>query len=181
MGPSGGRRFLLLLALLGWAHGCRVAGGPAALNRAIALRFPSVSRLTTGDLAGWLARADTVRPVLLDVRAPEEFTVSHLAGARLAPSLEPALAVLAAAPADTPVVAYCSVGWRSTALAARLQARGYTRVYTLEGSLFQWANEGRPVYADAGQVQVVHPYGEPWSRFLDPARRAPAGRRRPDG
>ena len=181
MGPSCCRRFLLLIALLGWAYGCRVAGDPAALNRALALRFPSVSRLTTGDLAGWLARTDTVRPILLDVRAPEEFAVSHLAGARLTPSLEPALAALAAAPADTPVVAYCSVGWRAAALAARLHERGYTRVYTLEGSLFQWANEGRPVYADSGQVQVVDPYGEPWSRCLDPARRAPAWRRRPGG
>ncbi len=72
-----------------------------------------------------------------------------------------------------PVVAYCSVGYRSAGLADGLGQHGYTRVCNLEGSLFQWANEGRPLVDADGRVNVVHPYGEPWSDLLDEARRGP--------
>lgn len=48
-------------------------------------RYPSVPVLATAALAAWTARADTAQPVLLDVRTPAEYAVSHLAGARLAP------------------------------------------------------------------------------------------------
>jgi hypothetical protein len=36
-------------------------------------------------------------------------------------------------PKDRPVVAYCAVGWRSSALAEKLKAQGYTNVGNLEG------------------------------------------------
>ena len=90
-----------------------------------------------------------------------------------ASTLDDAVTALAGAALDTPVVAYCSVGYRSAGLADGLGQRGYTRVYNLEGSLFQWANEGRPLVDADGPVNVVHPYGEPWSDLLDEARRGP--------
>jgi hypothetical protein len=40
-------------------------------------------------------------------------------------------------------------------------------VFNLEGSLFQWANEGRPVYRDDVPVQAIHPYDARWGRLLD--------------
>ena len=55
------------------------------------------------------------------------------------------------------MVAYCSVGYRSAGLTDELGQRGYTRVCNLEGSLFQWANEGRPLVNADGRVNVVHP------------------------
>ena len=42
----------------------------------------------------------------------------------------------------------------------------------MEGSIFKWANEGRPVYRDGERVEKVHPYNETWGRLLDKARRA---------
>ena len=44
--------------------------------------------------------------------------------------------------------------------------KGYTEVYNLEGSIFAWANEGRPVYRGKERVQVVHPYDKIWGRLL---------------
>lgn len=165
-----------LLAAAGLLTGCRTPESWAAMDAAIGARFPSVTHLTTAELATWLSRPDTAAPVLVDSRAPGEYAVSHLAGAHLTPGLSDALAVLADAPADTPIVAYCSVGYRSAELVEKLQEAGFSQVRNLQGSIFRWANEGRPVYRDSVQVQTVHPYGKPWSRLLDPERRASLAR-----
>jgi hypothetical protein len=39
-------------------------------------------------------------------------------------------------------------------------------VQNLEGSIFRWANEGRPVYADGMQVDRVHPFDDSWGKLL---------------
>lgn len=166
--------FLICIALLPalLSTSCRVPEDWAALNAAINLRFPSVEHVTTAELARWMAQPDTVAPLLLDVRDPAEYAISHLIGASLAPDLTGALAVLAAAPADTPIVVYCSVGHRSAELADELGRAGYTQARNLEGSIFQWANEGRPLFRGASRTETVHPYGARWQHFLDPERRA---------
>jgi hypothetical protein len=76
-------------------------------------------------------------------------------------------------PKDRPIVAYCAVGWRSSALAERLKAQGYTNVSNLEGSIFAWANEGRPVYQGEQPAARVHPVSEKWGRLLKEELRAP--------
>ena len=40
---------------------------------------------------------------------------------------------------------YCAVGYRSAEMATQLRAAGFTNVRNLEGSIFQWANEHRPL------------------------------------
>ncbi len=105
--------------------------------------------------------------LLLDARESEEFAVSHLRDAQLTPSAREALALLADTPKNQLIVAYCSVGYRSAALAQELAARGFTNVYNLEGSLFEWANRGLPVYRDGRSVEKVHPYNWWWGRLLD--------------
>ena len=62
---------------------------------------------------------------------------------------------------------YCSVGYRSSILAEKLQDLGFTRVYNLEGSIFKWANEGRPLAQDQTPVQKVHPYNTDWGKLLE--------------
>jgi len=133
-------------------------------------RFPSVASVTTDALAARLADATRPPPLLLDARAPEEYAVSHLRGAVLAPTPAAARAALAGRPKGEEVVVYCSVGYRSAELAEVLQEAGYTEVRNLEGSIFQWANEGRPVYRSGGRddqaVRAVHPYNRRWGRLL---------------
>lgn len=138
----------------------------ASVKRAIRLKYPDVMQLNPQRLVSWLNDPTRVQPVLLDVRSPEEFDVSHLRGARRAASLDAALAVLGESPNNTPIVAYCAVGYRSSALARELVQRGFTNVYNLEGSIFEWVNRGYPVVREGRIVREVHPYNWWWGRYL---------------
>lgn len=132
-------------------------------------RYPEVRQITTAELAAWQARPDTVQPVLLDVRSEAEFAVSHLAGAQRAEDVQGALDAIANMPGGTPIVVYCSVGYRSSRLAAALQQRGTAQIANLEGSLFAWANEGRPFVDQLGEPgRLVHPYNDTWAQLLRP-------------
>ena len=111
-----------------------------------------------------MAGKDGTMPVLLDVRTAAEFDVSRLAGAT---RVEPDAATVAL-PKNTPIVTYCSVGYRSAKFAQRLQEAGFTDVRNLEGSIFQWANEGRAI-EPAGKV---HPYNKKWGSLLNAPLRA---------
>ena len=99
--------------------------------------------MTTRQLAAMQAH-DVPDVVLLDARTAAEFNVSHLPGAVLASNARMALDALEVNDPERTVVVYCSVGYRSSRLAKQLRARGFENVFNLEGSLFQWANEGRP-------------------------------------
>lgn len=136
--------------------------------------FPKVARVDVGSLE--LELGGERPPILLDVRSQGEFGVSHLAGARRAETLDAALQALAGVPKDAALVAYCSVGYRSSKLAAALATEGFTNVRNLEGSIFAWANSGRPVFRGRERASRVHPYDEEWGRFLDPALRANPGK-----
>ena len=99
-----------------------------AIKARIAREFPKVRSISTADLA-----KSQIKPVLLDVRTAAEFQVSHLSGAqRVDPD-----ASSVALPKDTPIVTYCSVGYRSAKLAQRLQEAGFTNVRNLESSFWR--------------------------------------------
>ena len=135
--------------------------------KTIRTKFPTVAHISTDTLQSWLDKSPQREPLLLfDVREPEEYAVSHLQGAQPVPSKDEALKALQGAPSDQRIVLYCSVGYRSSELAQFLMKRGYTEIYNLEGSIFAWANEGRPVYQGKERVQVVHPYDKTWGRLL---------------
>lgn len=137
------------------------------IKRTIADEFPHVRSITTAELAIWLETADAKLPLILDARDAAEYAVSHLPGAVRINSDAPPGNLPPDLPKDAPVVVYCSVGYRSAALAQRLQEAGYTNVRNLDGSIFQWANEGRPLVRGKQRVQEVHPYDENWGRLLD--------------
>ncbi|MHA3773523.1 rhodanese-like domain-containing protein [Verrucomicrobiota bacterium sgz303538] len=142
-----------------------------SLERLVRRRFPRVRQMSSTALAEWLNTGEP-QPVLLDARNSEEYAVSHLPGARnVVPgtsvaTLEPTL------PKDTPIVTYCSVGYRSSALAEQLRDAGYTNVQNLEGSIFRWANEDRPLVCDGKPTDKVHPYSNYWARLVKAERRA---------
>lgn len=171
------RRILLFLALS--AVGCEPSApdsaGWQAVDREVRARYPDVRGLSTEAFAAWLGDASRPPPLLLDARTPAEVAVSHLAGARHVDpdaSADALGAALADVDRQRPVVVYCSVGWRSAAVAERLQAAGFRDVQNLEGSIFRWANEGRPVIREGRPVREVHPYDAVWGRLLKPELRA---------
>ena len=136
-----------------------------AVKTAIRSDYPTVSHVSTEELAYWLQQGDPV--VLIDARKHEEYAVSHLTGAKRASNVEEARAALEGVTLNSPVVVYCSVGYRSSALVRDIEDLGFTKVFNLEGSIFQWANEGRSVYRDGMKVEVVHPYDSKWGELLD--------------
>lgn len=143
------------------------------LKQSLRHRFPKVEWITTAQLADWLADKQRPPPVLFDVRTTEEWNVSHLPGAR---RVDPNASVEKAAagmPKETPIVTYCAVGYRSGALAMKLREAGFASVWNLEGSIFQWANEHRPLVHNDKPVTAVHPYNSWWGRLLIDDARAP--------
>ncbi|MFN7926393.1 MAG: rhodanese-like domain-containing protein [Blastocatellia bacterium] len=136
------------------------------IKQVVRQKFPTVRQLSTSELAAQLQATDKPRPILLDARTPEEYAISHLPQAHNAASAEQIAAALKNAPKDAPIVAYCAVGYRSSALAEKLRAQGYTNIANLEGSIFQWANEGRPVFQGEKEVHQVHPFDKKWGLLL---------------
>ena len=130
--------------------------------------FPDVPQLSTERLAELLVEDADV--VLLDARSKEEFETSHLQGAVRATSVRTAQKALGEHGEKPTVVVYCSVGYRSSRLAQQLRDHGVEDVFNLEGSLFKWANEGRPVYRGSEQVLPVHPFDEDWGGLLHSSR-----------
>jgi rhodanese-related sulfurtransferase len=139
--------------------------------------FPQVEHVSAEELR---LRIDSGprAPVILDVRTPEEYAVSRLPGAiRVDPEGELS-DFLRNLDHETPVVAYCSVGYRSSRLVERLKREGFADAKNLEGSIFEWANKGFPVERDGALVQEVHPYDAEWGRLLEPSLHAYEPRKR---
>lgn len=139
----------------------------SALMKMIREDFPGVRQMTTQQLADLLSAADQEKPLLLDAREDIEYAVSHLENALKAATEEEAVKILKHREMDHVIVVYCSVGYRSSKLAQKLQSAGYTQVWNLEGSVFKWANEGRPLYKGRQPVHNVHPFNMKWGRFLN--------------
>ncbi len=141
-------------------------------QRLIRAEFPDVEQISVEELSEWLASEDARPPLLLDVREEAEYRVSHLRGAVRVDPDDPEPELPAGVDRETPIVAYCSVGYRSSALVERLRSQGYTDVRNLEGSIFGWANRGLPVFREGVEVRQVHPYDRRWGRLLDEELRA---------
>lgn len=163
------------LLLIGGAVVWALAGdgrGLDGMKKLVWTRFPSVRQISTQELSAWLKDGQKPPPVLLDVRTPAEFEVSHLAGAHRVDPEAKVADVLPLLGNNRPVVTYCSVGYRSSALADRLRKAGVMEISNLEGSIFQWANEGRPLEANGKPADKVHPYNATFGKMLDEPRRA---------
>lgn len=154
------------LCLMALQAGCSQDLTWDAVHRMIAADFPDVPSITTDSLSERLSDASVPSPVLLDARSAEEFAVSHLPGAHRVDPAATTVPALDTLSRDTAIVVYCSVGYRSARIAHRLRTRGFTNVSNLKGSIFRWANEGRPVYRDGRPVTTVHPYNTPWGHLL---------------
>lgn len=144
--------------------------------------YSDVKHLATKALIERLAADKDV--LLFDVREKDEFAVSHLEGAK---RIDPGtwrwtfLNSYGKAAAGKTVVFYCSVGVRSSRLAAAVQSglmkAGAKAVYNLDGGIFAWHNQKRPLMNSAGPTELVHPFDANWGRLVlrqDLARTKPA-------
>ena len=106
-------------------------------------------------------------PVLLDTRSLDEFEVSHLHDARFVDYQSFDKKRVEDLDRNTPVVVYCSVGYRSERIGEKLLAMGFKDVKNLYGGIFEWVNESHPVENSRGTpTDSVHTYNKEWSRWL---------------
>ncbi|KAH9255300.1 hypothetical protein BASA81_006740 [Batrachochytrium salamandrivorans] len=145
----------------------------------IATSFPRANPMSTQALAS-LLEAHPEEVVLLDVRGAPEYLVSrlHESAIRLDDSnfnLNEIKQLLEHKPNAT-VVCYCSIGFRSSKLAQTLVDSNEfptNKIFNLQGGLFQWANENRPlVKVDEDTYEVIpalgaHPYNSTFGQMLD--------------
>ena len=137
----------------------------------VAARWPKQRHIATGELAAMMRDGSAV---LFDVRAPEEFAVSHLEGAiRVDAGTTGAAFLSENAPklAGKLAVFYCSVGVRSSKLAERigeaeLKAAGASGSANLTGGIFAWHGEERPLVDANGVTLLVHGYDRTWSQLV---------------
>jgi rhodanese-related sulfurtransferase len=137
-------------------------------------KFPDTQWLAGAELARWREDPGRAQPVVLDARTQAEFDLSHLRGATRIDPYRPLLRPLRGMPKDTAVAVYSSVGYRAARVAWWLGRQGYSNVRTLEGGLFRWANDGRPMFREDRPTVQVHPYDERWGFMLETPYRATA-------
>ncbi len=121
----------------------------------------SVSQITVDELE----QMDGV--CLLDARELEEYEVSHIEGAQYIGYDNLNKEILKNIPKEQTIVLYCSVGYRSEKVGEQLQKMGYTNVYNLYGSIFEWVNQGNSVVNENGTTTRVHTYNKRWSKWLE--------------
>jgi rhodanese-related sulfurtransferase len=99
-------------------------------------------------VTGWLEQDPSLQ--VIDVREPYEREAGHIAGTRHI-ELVKLTSEASTVERERAVVFYCRVGSRSLMAAQAFRAAGY-EAYTMAGGLKRWAEEGRPLTPDGGQV-----------------------------
>ncbi|XP_074640165.1 uncharacterized protein LOC141898237 [Tubulanus polymorphus] len=155
-------------------------------------KFPTVNQINTENLCAWIQNGSCPdvddgnnKIILLDTRGENEHRVSHIKDAtRIDPDLEEVTSTLREIIANNEekslsIVCYCSVGYRSTRMAERL-SKTYAKIkrgdrdipsidfYNLEGSLFKWANESKPMVDINNKPTIyAHPFSVVWGKLLN--------------
>lgn len=122
--------------------------------------FPEVEAIAVEEVGRLL---ETGSVVLVDARPPREREISWIPGAITSEEFERDPDRYA----DLTVVAYCTIGHRSSEYAERQVAEG-RRVLNLRGSLLSWTHAGGPLVGPDGPTHRLHVYGRDWD--LAPAR-----------
>ncbi|MDE2877099.1 MAG: rhodanese-like domain-containing protein [Gemmatimonadota bacterium] len=155
----------LLLPAAAYAQDRDTEAGRRAIVERIAAEIraehPDVATITAAALKEKLPAGNFV---LVDVRTDKERAVSTLPGAITAKHFEARLDELVAE--GRTVVAYCTIGARSSYYARKMGKRG-VRVLNLEGSVLAWTHAGGEFVSKAGPVRRVHVYGRGWNLAAD--------------
>ena len=139
-----------------------------SIHESIKSSFPTVSHIEASSIETALDRY-----VIFDVREREEYAVSAIRGAiQIDPDISQSefKTLYGDMIKDKNVLVYCSVGFRSSHLASRLGKNaddlGLKSIQNLEGGLFGWHNENRPVYNQDQETDLIHPYDAQWGQLV---------------
>lgn len=103
----------------------------------------------------------------LDTRTKTEFEISHIKNAQWIGFKEFNINKLKNIPKNAEIIVFCSVGARSEQIGEKIKKAGFTNVKNLWGGLFQWVNEGYPIFDKNEKItQKVHAYSPEWGVWL---------------
>jgi len=106
--------------------------------------------------------------VVLDAREKEEYKVSHIPTAMYVGYDHPEWGMVEAIDKDKKLVFYCSIGYRSEKIGEKAKEMGFTEVYNLYGSIFEWANKGYELETTSKEkTKKIHGYNWLWGRWID--------------
>ena len=101
---------------------------------------------------------NTGKVVFIDVRKPNEQSVSHLPGAITVDffleNQEKFSGYIK--------IGYCTIGYRSGVFAQELHQKGIP-IYNLLGGMIAWVHAGGKVYAGAEETNRIHVYSQEWN------------------
>ncbi len=140
------------------------AGRLALIGRMVELiraDYPDVPTITAPSLRQALPSADFL---LVDVRSEAERAVSMLPGAITADEFEDRMDEFGRS--GRTLVAYCTIGARSSAYVRRMRERGVDMI-NLEGSVLAWTHAGGTLTAGNAPTKRLHVYGRRWNLAAD--------------
>jgi len=104
---------------------------------------------------------------LLDARELAEFEVSHISGAKHIGYDNFDTSAVSGLSKESPIIVYCSIGYRSEKIAEKLLTMGFQNVSNLYGGIFEWVNQGNAVMTKGEQTDRVHAYSRAWGIWLN--------------
>jgi rhodanese-related sulfurtransferase len=162
----GGYMLLFMLSCNIWAQ--KPANAPSVKSEEFDQKLEKLLKFSVPVLGVEALHNNPEEYIILDAREKEEFEVSHIAGAKWIGYDDPDFSELDLHSKNKPVVVYCSVGYRSEKMGEKLKEMGFSKVFNLYGSIFEWVNQGYPVVNEQGkQVSRVHTYNEKWSQWVN--------------
>lgn len=105
--------------------------------------------------------------LILDAREKEEYNISHIQNAEYIGYNKFDITSLDDVDKTQAIVVYCSIGYRSEKIGEKLQKAGFTNVYNLYGSIFEWVNQGNEVVTlEKQSTSEIHTYNKNWSKWV---------------
>jgi len=104
--------------------------------------------------------------VFLDTREIEEFETSHIPGAIHTGYNNFDINKWTHLDKNTPIVVYCSVGYRSEKIAEQFLKQGFHNIKNLYGGIFEWAHQNKEIVKNNHPTDSIHTYNKQWSKWL---------------
>ena len=106
--------------------------------------------------------------VVLDVRAANEYAISHIKGSLWLGYPDTDYSKIEDIAKNQMILVYCSVGYRSERVGEILLKKGFINVKNLYGGIFEWVNSKHPIVdKEEKKTNKVHGFEPSWGKWLD--------------
>lgn len=127
----------------------------------IAKKFKNAAQITIEDYLSLIKNNEKV--VLVDVREKREREISYIPRSITKESFEKNQDNYQ----NHTVVAYCTIGHRSSQFVESLDQKKFKKAFNLKESILGWTHRKLPLENSQGKTTKVHVYDEPWNLTHD--------------